>query len=70
VERHDRAGRLAVEPGPVPRDPGHLQLLRLQPSQWTLLATAIVIASLPLVILFAASQRQLIRASAAGSVKG
>jgi ABC-type glycerol-3-phosphate transport system permease component len=30
----------------------------------------IVIASLPLVVLFAASQRQLIRASVAGSVKG
>jgi raffinose/stachyose/melibiose transport system permease protein len=39
-------------------------------SQWTFLAAAVVIASLPLVILFAASQRQLIRASVAGSVKG
>jgi raffinose/stachyose/melibiose transport system permease protein len=39
-------------------------------SEWTLLAAAVVIASLPLVILFAASQRQLIRASVAGSVKG
>ncbi|MBV9379366.1 MAG: carbohydrate ABC transporter permease, partial [Streptosporangiaceae bacterium] len=38
-------------------------------SQWTLLAAAIVIASLPVVALFAASQRQLIRATVAGSVK-
>ena len=39
-------------------------------SQWTLLAAAVVIASLPLVALFAASQRQLLRASVAGAVKG
>jgi raffinose/stachyose/melibiose transport system permease protein len=39
-------------------------------SQWTLLAAAVVIASLPLVALFAASQRQLMRASVAGAVKG
>ena len=39
-------------------------------SQWTLLAAAIVIASLPVVIIFAASQRQLIKATVAGSVKG
>lgn len=39
-------------------------------SQWTLLAAAVVIASLPLVALFAVSQGQLMRASVAGSVKG
>jgi raffinose/stachyose/melibiose transport system permease protein len=39
-------------------------------SQWTILAAGIVIVSLPLVALFAASQRQLIRAAVAGSVKG
>ncbi len=39
-------------------------------SQWTVLAAAIVIASLPLVALFAVSQRQLLRAAVAGSVKG
>jgi multiple sugar transport system permease protein len=39
-------------------------------SQWTLLAAGIVIASLPVVVLFALSQRQIIRASIVGSVKG
>jgi raffinose/stachyose/melibiose transport system permease protein len=39
-------------------------------SQWTLLAAAVVIASLPLVALFAVSQRQLLRLSVAGAVKG
>ncbi len=39
-------------------------------SEWTLLAAAIVVASLPLVALFAVTQRQLIRAAVAGSVKG
>jgi raffinose/stachyose/melibiose transport system permease protein len=37
--------------------------------EWTLLAAAIVIASLPVVALFAVTQRQLIRAAVAGSVK-
>jgi raffinose/stachyose/melibiose transport system permease protein len=37
---------------------------------WPLLAAAIVIVSLPIVLLFAASQRQLIRARFIGSVKG
>ncbi|HZR51429.1 MAG TPA: carbohydrate ABC transporter permease [Streptosporangiaceae bacterium] len=39
-------------------------------SAWPKLAAAIVIVSLPVVILFAASQRQLIRARFMGSVKG
>jgi raffinose/stachyose/melibiose transport system permease protein len=39
-------------------------------SEWTLLAAAIVMASLPVVLVFIASQRQIIRASIAGSVKG
>jgi raffinose/stachyose/melibiose transport system permease protein len=39
-------------------------------SQWTILAAGIVIVSLPLVLLFAVSQRQLIKAAVAGSVKG
>lgn len=38
-------------------------------SQWTVLAAGIVIVSLPLVVLFAVSQRQLIRAAVTGSVK-
>jgi raffinose/stachyose/melibiose transport system permease protein len=39
-------------------------------SAWPHLAAAIVIVSLPVVVLFAASQRQLIRARFMGSVKG
>jgi raffinose/stachyose/melibiose transport system permease protein len=39
-------------------------------SQWTVLAAGIVIVSLPLIALFAVSQRQLIRAAVAGTVKG
>lgn len=39
-------------------------------SAWPHLAAAIVIVSLPVVLLFAASQRQLIQARFAGSVKG
>jgi N-acetylglucosamine transport system permease protein len=39
-------------------------------SAWTHLGAAIVIVSLPVVVLFAASQRQLIRARFMGSVKG
>jgi raffinose/stachyose/melibiose transport system permease protein len=39
-------------------------------SAWPHLAAAIVIVSLPIVLLFAASQRQLIRARFMGSVKG
>jgi raffinose/stachyose/melibiose transport system permease protein len=39
-------------------------------SAWTYLAAAIVIVSLPVVILFAVSQRQLIRLQITGSVKG
>lgn len=39
-------------------------------TQWTLLAAAIVIASLPVVLLFIACQRQINQASLAGSLKG
>jgi ABC-type glycerol-3-phosphate transport system permease component len=39
-------------------------------SQWTLLAAAIVIASLPAVLLFIACQRQFNRATLVGSLKG
>jgi len=39
-------------------------------SAYTIFAAAVTIASLPLVILFAGTQRQLIRAAIAGSVKG
>jgi raffinose/stachyose/melibiose transport system permease protein len=39
-------------------------------SAYTVFAAAVVIASLPLVVLFAGTQRQLVRAAIAGSVKG
>jgi raffinose/stachyose/melibiose transport system permease protein len=39
-------------------------------SEWTLLAAAIVIASLPVVALFAASRRQIISSAVAGALKG
>jgi len=39
-------------------------------SAYTVFAAALVIASLPLVLLFAGTQRQLVRAAIAGSVKG
>jgi raffinose/stachyose/melibiose transport system permease protein len=39
-------------------------------SEWTLLAAGIVIASLPVVALFAASQRQIIGTAVAGALKG
>lgn len=38
-------------------------------SEWTLLSAAIVVASLPLVALFAVTQRQLVRVASAGAVK-
>ena len=39
-------------------------------SQYTLLAAGVVIVSLPVVLLFIASQRQINRATLAGGVKG
>jgi raffinose/stachyose/melibiose transport system permease protein len=42
----------------------------LNESDYVIFAAAVTIASLPLVILFAATQRQLIRAAVAGAVKG
>jgi len=42
----------------------------LNESAYTIFAAAVAIASLPLVVLFAGTQRQLIRAATAGSVKG
>jgi raffinose/stachyose/melibiose transport system permease protein len=42
----------------------------LNESDYVIFAAAVTIASLPLVIIFAGTQRQLIRAAVAGSVKG
>jgi ABC-type glycerol-3-phosphate transport system permease component len=42
----------------------------LNESAYTIFAAAVAIASLPLVVLFAGTQRQLVRAAVAGSVKG
>jgi raffinose/stachyose/melibiose transport system permease protein len=57
-------------PGLFPVTRGIYSFYGSNQSQWTLLAAAVVIASLPLVALFAASQRQLIRASVAGALRG
>jgi raffinose/stachyose/melibiose transport system permease protein len=42
----------------------------LNESAYTVFAAAVAIASLPLVVVFASTQRQLVRAAIAGSVKG
>jgi raffinose/stachyose/melibiose transport system permease protein len=59
-----------VDPSLFPVTRGIYNFFGSNESQWTLLAAAIVIASLPVVALFAVSQRQLIRAAVTGSVKG
>jgi raffinose/stachyose/melibiose transport system permease protein len=61
---------LLVDPSMFPVTRGIFQFYGSNESQWTLLAAGIVIASLPVVALFALSQRQIIRASIVGSVKG
>lgn len=53
---------------PVTR--GIFNFYGLNESDYTIFAAAVTIASLPLVIVFAVTQRQLIRAAIAGSVKG
>ena len=61
---------LLSNPGLFPVTRGIYNFFGSNESQWTLLAAGIVIASLPVVILFAASQRQINRASVVGGVKG
>lgn len=61
---------LLSDPSLFPVTRGIYNFFGSNESQWTLLAAGIVIASLPVVVLFAASQRQIIRASIVGSVKG
>ena len=62
---------LLADPSLFPVTKGHLQLLRLQrDASGRCWRPAIVIASLPVVLLFAVSQRQIIRTAIAGAVKG
>lgn len=59
-----------VNPRLFPVTVGIFNFYGANESELTLLAAAIVIASLPVVALFTVSQRQLIRSAIAGSVKG
>ena len=61
---------LLADPSLFPVTRGIYNFFGSNESDWTLLAAAIVIASLPVVVLFAAAQRQINRASLVGSVKG
>ena len=61
---------LLADPSLFPVTRGIYNFFGSNESQWTLLAAAIVIASLPVAALFAASQRQINRASLVGAVKG
>jgi raffinose/stachyose/melibiose transport system permease protein len=61
---------LLANPALFPVTRGIYNFFGANESEWTLLAAAILIASLPVVALFAVSQRQLIRTAVAGSVKG
>jgi raffinose/stachyose/melibiose transport system permease protein len=61
---------LLADPSLFPVTRGIFNFWGSNSSAWTHLGAAIVIVSLPVVVLFAASQRQLIRAQFTGSVKG
>lgn len=61
---------LLSNPALVPVTKGIYSFYGSNESQWTLLAAGIVIVSLPVVLLFAACQRQINRASLAGALKG
>lgn len=61
---------LLADPGLFPVTRGIYNFFGSNESQWTLLAAGIVIASLPVVLLFAVSQRQIIRMTVTGAVKG
>jgi raffinose/stachyose/melibiose transport system permease protein len=61
---------LLADPGLFPVTRGIYNFFGSNESQWTLLAAGIVIASLPVVLLFAVSQRQIIRTAVAGAVRG
>ncbi|HEV3379466.1 MAG TPA: carbohydrate ABC transporter permease [Trebonia sp.] len=61
---------LLADPSLFPVTRGIYNFFGSNESDWTLLAAAIVIASLPVVLLFVFAQRQINRASLAGSIKG
>ncbi|HEY9241769.1 MAG TPA: carbohydrate ABC transporter permease [Streptosporangiaceae bacterium] len=61
---------LLADPGLFPVTRGIYNFFGSNESQWTLLAAGIVIASLPVAVLFAISQRQIIRMTVVGAVKG
>jgi raffinose/stachyose/melibiose transport system permease protein len=61
---------LLSDPSMFPVTRGIYNFFGANEGKWTLLAAGIVIASLPVAILFATSQRQLIRASISGVLKG
>ncbi|MGH3156836.1 MAG: carbohydrate ABC transporter permease [Streptosporangiaceae bacterium] len=59
-----------TSPNLFPVTRGIYNFYGLNESDYTIFAAAVVIASLPLVVLFAFTQRQLVRATIAGSVRG
>jgi raffinose/stachyose/melibiose transport system permease protein len=61
---------LLADPSLFPVTRGIYNFFGSNESDWTLLAAGIVIASLPVVVLFVFAQRQINRASFVGSVKG
>jgi len=61
---------LLADPNLFPVTRGVYNFFGSNESEWTLLAAGIVIVSLPVVALFAFSQRQIIRTAIAGAVKG
>jgi raffinose/stachyose/melibiose transport system permease protein len=61
---------LLADPSLAPVTKGIYSFYGSNESQFTLLAAAVVIVSLPVVLLFIASQRQINRASLVGGIKG
>lgn len=59
-----------VRPSLFPVTRGIYNFYGANQSEWTLLAAAIILASLPVVVLFIASQRQLMQSTIAGATKG
>jgi raffinose/stachyose/melibiose transport system permease protein len=61
---------LLADPSLFPVTRGIYNFFGANEGEWTLLAAGIVIASLPVVVLFALSQRQINRATLVGALKG